>query len=335
MLGAILKSKNLIIFDMDGVLIDVSGSYRDVVRQTTKLFFQPARSWEKLPQPLFELSDLAAVKHSGGLNNDWDLTCAVINLLYSLAPRSAISESRDPWTRWQETLSWGDVTGIAKFLASTAQPLATLLKNKGKPANEFISDMYQNDVGSGNIIKQIFQEIYLGGELFQRTYELKPQIYSGEGYILKEKVLIDRSVLEDLGRNNMLAIATGRPGAEAEYPLKHFDLKKYFSLIYTLDDCLQEEERIFAEKGEKVSLSKPHPFMLNAIADDLKDKFAGCYYVGDMPDDMLAAANSRFEFKSIGIMVSAPDRSALENELKKAGADYLAEDFDALKKIFL
>jgi phosphoglycolate phosphatase-like HAD superfamily hydrolase len=55
MLGAILKSKNLIIFDMDGVLIDVSGSYRDVVRQTTKLFFQPARSWEKLPQPLFEL----------------------------------------------------------------------------------------------------------------------------------------------------------------------------------------------------------------------------------------------------------------------------------------
>ena len=335
MLGAILKSKNLIIFDMDGVLIDVSGSYRDVVRQTTKLFFQPARSWEKLPQPLFELSDLAAVKHSGGLNNDWDLTCAVINLLYSLAPRSAISESRDPWTRWQETLSGSDVTGIARFFASTDQPLATLLKNKGKPANEFISDMYQNDVGSGNIIKQIFQEIYLGGELFQRTYELKPQIYSGEGYILKEKVLIDRSVLEDLGRNNMLAIATGRPGAEAEYPLKHFDLKKYFSLIYTLDDCLQEEERIFAEKGEKVSLSKPHPFMLNAIADDLKDKFAGYYYVGDMPDDMLAAANSRFEFKSIGIMVSAPDRSALENELKKAGADYLAEDFDALKKIFL
>ena len=330
-----MKPRNLIIFDMDGVLIDVSGSYRDVVRQTTKLFFQPARSWEKLPQPLFELSDLAAVKQSGGLNNDWDLTCAVINLLYSLAPRSAISESQDPWTRWQKTLSCSDVTGIAEFLASTDQPLATLLKNKSKPANEFISDMYRNDVGSGNIIKQIFQEIYLGGELFQHTYGLKPQIYSGEGYILKEKVLIDRSVLEALGRNNMLAIATGRPGAEAEYPLKHFDLKKYFNLIYTLDDCLQEEERIFAEKGEKVSLSKPHPFMLNAIADDLKDKFAGYYYVGDMPDDMLAAANSRFEFKSIGIMVSAPDRSALENELKKAGADYLAEDFDALKKIFL
>ena len=76
-----MKAKNLIIFDMDGVIIDVSGAYREVVRQTTNLFFQPARSWENLPEPLFELTDLAAVKQSGGLNNDWDLTCLVINLL--------------------------------------------------------------------------------------------------------------------------------------------------------------------------------------------------------------------------------------------------------------
>ena len=320
---------------MDGVIIDVSGSYRDVVRQTTKLFFQPARSWEKLPQPLFELSDLAAVKQSGGLNNDWDLTCTVINLLYSLTARPEIYDSKDPWKTYRETLSQCNVNVIADFLTSTDQPLTALLKNKGKPANEFISDMYLGDVGTGNIIKQIFQEIYLGGELFQRTYDLKPSIYSGEGYILREKVRIDRSVLEALGRENTLAIATGRPEAEAEYPLKHFGLKKYFNLIYSLDDCLREEKRIFEEKGEKVSLSKPHPFMLDAVAGDLQDKFAGYYYVGDMPDDMLAAANSRFGFKSIGIMVSAPDKFALANELKGAGADYLVENFDGLKEIFL
>ena len=328
-------AKNLIIFDMDGVIMDVAGSYRDVVRQTTKLFFQPARAWEKLPEPLFELSDLASVKQSGGLNNDWDLTCAVINLLYSLTARPAISESQDPWTRWQETLSRSDVTGIAEFLASTDQPLATLLRQKGKPQDDFISGLYAGDVGSGNIIKQIFQEIYLGYELFKSTYNLKPNFYNSNGYILNEKVLIDRSVLEVLGRNNMLAIATGRPSAEAEYPLKHFDLKKYFNVIYTLDDCLQEEKRILAEKGEKVSLSKPNPFMLDAIADGLKDKLSAYYYVGDMPDDMLAAANSRFGFKSIGITVSAPDKLALKNELKRAGANYLVDNFEDLKEIVL
>jgi len=328
-------AKNLIIFDMDGVIMDVAGSYRDVVRQTTKLFFQPARAWEKLPEPLFELSDLASVKQSGGLNNDWDLTCAVINLLYSLTARPAISESQDPWTRWQETLSRSDVTGIAEFLASTDQPLATLLRQKGKPQDDFISGLYAGDVGSGNIIKQIFQEIYLGYELFKSTYNLKPNFYNSNGYILNEKVLIDRSVLEVLGRNNMLAIATGRPSAEAEYPLKHFDLKKYFNVIYTLDDCLQEEKRILAEKGEKVSLNKPNPFMLDAIADGLKDQFSAYYYVGDMPDDMLAAANSRFGFKSIGITVSAPDKLALKNELKRAGANYLVDNFEDLKEIVL
>jgi phosphoglycolate phosphatase-like HAD superfamily hydrolase len=330
-----MNNKNLIIFDMDGVIIDVSGSYRDVVRQTTNLFFQPAQSWEKLPQPLFELSDLAAVKQSGGLNNDWDLTCAVINLLYSLTERPEIYDSKDPWETYRETLSQCDVNVIADFLTSTDHPLTTLLKNKGKPANEFISGMYIGDVGTGNIIKQIFQEIYLGDELFKRTYNLKPKIYSGEGYILREKVLIDRSVLEALGRNNVLAIATGRPRAEAEYPLIHFDLKKHFNLIYTLDECLQEEKRIFEDKGEHVSLSKPHPFMLDAIADDFKDQFSGHYYVGDMPDDMLTAANSRFGFKSIGLTVSAPDKPALENELRQAGADYVVENFDALKGIFL
>jgi phosphoglycolate phosphatase-like HAD superfamily hydrolase len=284
---------------------------------------------------LFELSDLAAVKQSGGLNNDWDLTGTVIDLLYSLTARPAIYKSREPWARWQETLKQCDVTGMAEYLAATDQPLATLLKQSGKPRDDFISGLYAGDVGSGNIIKQLFQEIYLGHELFKSTYNIKPQIYTGNGYILREKVLIDRSVLEALGRDNMLAIATGRPRAEAEYPLKYFDLQKYFNVIYTLDDCLQAEEKILAEKGEKVSLSKPHPFMLDAIADGFKDKFSGYYYIGDMPDDILAAANSRFGFKSIGVTVSAPDKLALEKELKRAGAEYLVENFDALTEIIL
>jgi len=330
-----MTAKNLIIFDMDGVIMDVSDSYRDVVRRTTRLFFQPARAWQNLPEPLFELSDLAAVKQSGGLNNDWDLTCAVINLLVSLITRPAVYESPDPWTRWAKTLNRGDVTAIAEFLASTDQPLVTLLEQKGRLQDEFIAGLYAGDVGSGNIIKQIFQEIYLGHELFKSTYDLTPKVYEGDGFILREKVLIDRFVLEALSRNNILAIATGRPRAEAEYPLKHFDLKKYFEMIYTLDDCLGEEERILAANGQKVSLSKPHPFMLDAIADRLKENFDGYYYVGDMPDDMLAAANSRWGFKSVGIVVSAPDRSALKMRLKRAGANYLIDNFDDLTKIFL
>jgi len=48
-----MKSKALIVFDMDGVIIDVSRSYRDTVRQTARLFFKGAESWKDLPDPLF------------------------------------------------------------------------------------------------------------------------------------------------------------------------------------------------------------------------------------------------------------------------------------------
>lgn len=320
---------------MDGVIIDVSGSYRDVVRQTTTLFFHAARGAEKLPDPLFELSDLAALKQSGGLNNDWDLTFVVINLLFSLVDTSAIHASRDAWIRYRGTIGSCDVTPIATFLRSNDNPLISLLKKHEQPENKFIASLYRGDVGSGNIIKQIFQELYLGEDLFKSTYHLKPKIYHDEGYILREEVLIDRYILDDLSENNVLAIATGRPKSEAEYPLDYFDLKRYFTLVFTLDDCLKEEKKIFEENGKKVSLSKPNPFMLDAIVKSCRQSFTNLYYIGDMPDDMLAADRSEAGFKGIGLLLSAPNKKSLRKDLNRAGADYIIDNFEALKKIVL
>ncbi len=320
---------------MDGVIMDVSASYRDVVRQAAGLFFKPARGAEKLPDPLFELSDLAAVKQSGGLNNDWDLTFEVINLLFSLVDKPGAPASRDPWSRYRETIGRCDVASMVKFLQSTNRPIVSLLKQHGRYQDRFVDSLYQGDVGSGNIIKQIFQEIYLGEELFRSTYHLESAVYRGEGFILREKVLIDRQLLKELAAENALAIATGRPRAEAEYPLKHFKLNQFFSLILTLDDCLSEEKRIFEQEGRTVSLSKPNPFMLDAIVRKSREPFDSFYYVGDMPDDMLAAARSEANCKGIGILISAPDKESLKKDLMGAGADYIVDSFEGLKKIIL
>jgi phosphoglycolate phosphatase-like HAD superfamily hydrolase len=329
-----MKSKKLIVFDMDGVIIDVSNSYRDTVRQTTKLFFSPAQHAELLPQPLYDLSDLAAVKQSGGLNNDWDLSFQIISLLFTQVEKPDTYESQDPWPTFRKTLSHCHVSKLANYLNSTQRPLTTLLEQHGKISDPLIAGLYNGDVGSGNIIKQIFQEIYLGEELFKSTYNLTPQIYRGEGYILREKLLIDRQILEGLAKENTLAIATGRPRAEADYPLEHFNLQDFFKIIYSLDDCIGEEKRILKETGEAVSLSKPDPFMLDSIAETIGMTFDEYYYVGDMPDDMLAAKRSRTGFKGIGCLASAPNRENLKRELSQAGADDIVEDFEALKKIF-
>ena len=90
-----MKIPKLIVFDMDGVLIDVSGSYRETARQTARLFFDEARGFGKLPDPLFPLTDLAELKQTGGLNNDWDLTALTLHLLFALVKTPAGPLSAD------------------------------------------------------------------------------------------------------------------------------------------------------------------------------------------------------------------------------------------------
>lgn len=57
-----------ILFDMDGVLVDVSGSYRLAVKQTVEFFIH-----QKIT-----LSQIQEYKNKGGFNNDWDLTQAIL-----------------------------------------------------------------------------------------------------------------------------------------------------------------------------------------------------------------------------------------------------------------
>ncbi len=58
-----------LIFDMDGILVDVTQSYREAIRQTAGYFLK--RNVLK--------SEVNAIKNKTGMNNDWDATYALIN----------------------------------------------------------------------------------------------------------------------------------------------------------------------------------------------------------------------------------------------------------------
>jgi len=328
-----MKPKHLIVFDMDGVIVDVSASYRDVVRHAARLFFRGATAWEALPDPLFSLADLAVVKQSGGLNNDWDLCAEVIGLLIGRADVPAFTASAGGWELWADVMTRSHVGRLADFLKTNERPLTTLWRAHKKNGVPFISPLYTGDVGSGNIIKQIFQEIYLGRDLFVSTYQMTPRLYRSDGFIHKETLLVDPKIFADLSRRHILAIATGRPANEADFPLDHFDIRKYFARVLTLDDCLAEERRIKQEEGRDLSLSKPHPFMIDAVAAALQGQEARCYYVGDMPDDMEAAAGSAAGFIGVGITISAPDKADLRQRLMAAGAEHIVESWAELRAV--
>ncbi len=321
------------VFDMDGVLIDVSGSYRDTVRRTAGLFFKEAIGWQKLPQPLFDLADLAAVKESGGLNNDWDLSFVVIKLLFSLVKGVKAGSKGENWQSYSQTIQGCNLADLASFLKANKRPLSILLSRGAGRENSFVSDCYRGDVGSGNIIKQIFQELYLGRKLFEATYGLKARVYRGEGSIARERLIPDIELIEELSNSHILAIATGRPRQEADYALKRFGINHYFQQVLTLDDCIEEEQRLLKAEAREVSLMKPDPFMLDVIAEGVQEEVSGRYYLGDMPDDMRVAGLSRYHYKGIGLTALAAEKEELEKKLQAAGAFKVISGLDRLTGI--
>lgn len=69
-----------ILFDMDGVLVDVRFSYRKAIQETVQ-FFTGKRA---LPTEIQEL------KQQGGYNNDWDLTAAILHRRGKHVPKAEI-----------------------------------------------------------------------------------------------------------------------------------------------------------------------------------------------------------------------------------------------------
>lgn len=59
-----MTAKDILVFDMDGVLVDVSDSYRETIRETVKLFTGRDVSRDQIQD----------YKNAGGWNNDWALS---------------------------------------------------------------------------------------------------------------------------------------------------------------------------------------------------------------------------------------------------------------------
>ena len=74
---------DILIFDMDGVLIDVSKSYRKTIRRTIQIYLENCLGFERGRRAWITDEEISLFKSAGGFNNDWDLTSGL--LLYLLS----------------------------------------------------------------------------------------------------------------------------------------------------------------------------------------------------------------------------------------------------------
>ena len=332
---------DVLIFDMDGVLIDVSKSYRETIRQTVALYFQRSLGFRDRRKDLVTPEDIALFKSIGGFNNDWDLTSGLLLYLLSLSGLPPLLR-RKRISSVQEGVS---------YLRKRASPFGLegpmLLRNKRVPSfvkrarsfgrglkavrrtlgNSWEGWVYgSGDLGRENLVQRIFQEVYLG-DRFTHHHHLPRIFHRGRGHYLRERLLVPRYLLATLRRTLRLGIASGRPRLEAELALRRFRLLSYFDSVVTLDECKKEEARVFRETGRKVSRSKPHPYpVLRAIRQTgLRNPRSA--YVGDVSDDMLAAnaAKREGDVLAIGFVPRRAPKAAM-NPLKETGADLVIQN---------
>jgi HAD superfamily hydrolase (TIGR01548 family) len=341
--GAAMNRVEVLIFDMDGVLVDVRESYREAARRTATGYLERLLDWPPGFLDVITLEDVAALKLARGFNNDWALTTALIALyLAYLPPLPAPRLPPSPSAREVLQALWGtgsDVAAQAPALwaqvdvASFAQQVAAAgggLEGVDRVLGDFPNRAHlfaEGDLRRTNLVQRLFQELYLGRDLFVRTYGEEPIWHEGEGLIARERLIPSPRTLEALAARLPLAIATGRPRAEARYALDQFRIAPYFTAVVDLEDVQAEE----AQRGER-PLGKPHPYSLLEAACRAGGDGRACAYVGDQPDDMRAARRAAEvqPFLGIGCTAMAQDRDRAARCLWEAGADFVVEHPDDL-----
>jgi len=248
-----------IVFDMDGVLVDVRRSYKKAVVETVALLCSDAQC--DAPSP--DGGWVVAMKAAGGFNNDWDLSRALV--------RGCL--------RHQQGF---DIHGYASALQAFGGGPAAVDSVLGlAPPHPVLAA----DAVAEDRIKRVFQEYYLGESLFERIYGVcrETVVDSPTGLIDDEDSIVGLAVLDAL--SVPLGLATGRPTTEAEYTLARFGLSSSFSVVVTHDDVVTSGSR-----------GKPDPWVLQETRRRLgMNESHRLAYVGDLPDDMRAAVGAGFD----------------------------------------
>lgn len=334
---------DILIFDMDGVLVDVSNSYRRTIQRTIQIYLESCLGFKERGKKGWVTDEqISFFKSTGGFNNDWDLTSGLLLYLLSISGISRLPK-RKRFSSVHELVSYLNIKSSQTRSKTSVQlsrkELLSFLKKVSlrggglRGIRRILGDSWEGwvyrtgDLDRENLVKRVFQEVYLG-RMFPDRYHLHPVFHKGKGLYLQEKALISRKILSTLRHTARMGIASGRPRFEVGLALKRLRLHPYFDSVVTLDDCEAEENRIFASTGKRISCSKPRPYAILKVVQEIGIPNPLCGYVGDVVDDMLAAraAKRYLQILGVGFLGSRRKRKIAREALRRAGADLIIEN---------
>jgi phosphoglycolate phosphatase-like HAD superfamily hydrolase len=313
-----LEKLGAIIFDCDGVLIDVRRSYNQTIVKTIEYFLNTLIDLS-LPSEDILNKTIYLYKRSGGFNNDWDIVYLILLTISPLLPsviqqkfiklvnskkfttetlhsrfqyvKTAFEDMKPvplsfKWSKiinhlnvYAEKSDSLGITSIEKEFFLNPESKNTLI---GMAMKRFLQ--YPGNVKK-SLLSRVFDEIFYGPKLFQKQHKVPPKYYDGNGLVEMEKKIINSKTLTDLSKiigDKNFGIVSGRD---------------FLSANHTLGKIINEykEEALFFLQDYKIDtfekLKKPSPLLLFKSAHAL-NPFKYAIYVGDSIEDILMVENA-------------------------------------------
>ena len=248
-----------IIFDCDGVLVDITNSYDQTIVKTAKYVLETLAKINDSIKIDFKIID--GFKSTGGFNDEVDLTYAAI-----LSIVAAKKLKKDQTEFIYLVIKNSNSTGI--------KSVETFIKNQ-VDISEIIEQLSYPGSHKDNILYQIFDQLFYGPELYSKLFNNNSK-FSNPGLIENDDVIFNEKLSVQLQKKfgKQVSMVTGRGKESVSYSLKNllekFDLKNSV--------FLEDESR---------DLAKPNPQALINSINGMNSK--SCLYVGDSMEDFIMA----------------------------------------------
>jgi len=302
-----IKTLDSIIFDCDGVLIDVTNSYDLTIKKTVDFIINEMAQINEYGIVTSKM--IEGFKATGGFNDEIDVTYALI-LAIVAAKKQNESFSKFIFLVIENADQTG-IKSVEKYLDIINADVFDIRKKLSYPSEKF-----------QNLLSSIFDEIFYGSELFIQLYKRKPQFFDGLGLIENDVILLDNGLIKNLHKrfDKKIAIVTGRSFLSAKHSLK--DLIKEFDL--NSSRFLEDEPR---------EMAKPNPQSLISAIRILNGN--NSLYVGDSMEDYLMARKANESGTSTifcGIYGTSKDKEAKKALFESNNADIIIETIDLIPK---
>ena len=346
-----LKEIDVVVFDCDGVLLDVRDSYSGATAETASILLE-ALTGTKVNPSIFDGDVFFAFKKTGHFNNDWSVTYAYVMGALSTLTDSELStlntsaskvEDGSPSERLNKlreirTPSHLHPKHIKESLIKLAESTSTggveamdslLLPRIGTNLKKLLHP--RGNVGE-NITSTLFEEIFGGAKLFQETFGFRAQFTDKQtGYIEKEKLVLSTATvqkMEELLNGRRFGVASGSLMNSAKH-----------ALGYTIDIFPRNAqvwyEDVYAASTDTLNLHKPNGYPLLRAAQ-AHAPYRRVLYIGDTMADLLTTRNADKEnpkFSFLGIYATTAQQETTREMFLSSGADAVAPTVNQLPLI--